>query len=113
MKSFLTNLTLLGVIDVLLNNLFDHKAVYVNFFIKKIVSRYTLTVAASNLCEQPPVPDSVSSDEKMTITLYIQDVNDVAPRFIDGFRTAGIMVEDTNNKMILRLQVVHQVKKKH
>ena len=71
------------------------------------ISRYNLIIAASNLCASPPDLDSLSAEEKLNVTLYIQDVNDVEPRFIDGTRTAGITGEDKNNDIIIRLQVIH------
>ena len=71
------------------------------------ISRYNLIIAATNFCASPPVLDSLSAEEKLNVTLYIQDVNDVEPRFMDGSRTAGITGEDKNNDIVIKLQVTH------
>ena len=68
-----------------------------------------MIIAATNVCASPPDLDSLSAEEKLNVTLYIQDVNDVEPRFIDGTRTAGITGEDKNNDIIIRLQVTHYI----
>ena len=56
-----------------------------------------LTMIASNNCNEKPDIESISEESKLEVRINIEDINDVAPKFVESTVFESISIDDSND----------------